>query len=307
MSNYDVIVIGGGGAGLTAALYTARGELKTALFEKLTPGGQIASTDEVENYPGFPEGITGMEISAKMEEQAKKYGAVIIPQEVTGMVKNGEGDFTVLCGGERFAAKTVIVASGANARKLSVPGEKEFAARGVSYCATCDGAFFRNKEIAVVGGGDSAIQEALFLTKFASKVTVIHRRDALRASKILQERAFNHEKIVFAWNAVIKEIQGEKVVTGVVLTDTKTGQERTVPLQGVFIFIGHDPVSSFVQDVLQCDDHGYIITTDLVKTSLTGVFACGEVRQNATRQLVSTCGEGCTAALAAQAYIDDLN
>jgi thioredoxin reductase (NADPH) len=275
------------------------------LFERMVPGGQISTTDIVENYPGFPEAIAGPDIAQKMEEQARKYGTEIFYEEVTGMVQE-KGLFKVSTDATAFLARSVILASGANPRKLDVPGEKEFSARGVSYCATCDGAFFKGKEIAVVGGGDSAIQETLFLTKFASKVTVIHRRDALRASKILQTRAFENKKVAFIWNAVVTGIRGSSKIERLELKDTITGGKKDLNVQGLFVFIGHDPVSGFVQGLVGCDDHGYVITDDSLKTSVNGIFACGEVRKGATRQLVSACGEGCSAALAAQDYIDNL-
>ncbi len=303
---FDVIVVGGGGAGLTAALYTSRGELKTALFERMVAGGQISTTDIVENYPGFPEAIAGPEIAQKMEEQAQKYGTRFFYEEVTGVVQE-KTLFKIVAHEAQFFARSVILASGANPRRLNIPGEKEFSARGVSYCATCDGAFFKGKEIAVVGGGDSAIQEALFLTKFASKVTVIHRREELRASKILQTRAFAHQKIGFIWNAIVTGIKGSNKIETLELRDTKTGAVSDFKVQGLFVFIGHDPVSHFVQGLVRCDEHGYVLTDNEFKTSVDGIFACGEVRKGSTRQLVSACGEGCSAALAAQKYIDDLN
>ncbi|MFC1809413.1 thioredoxin-disulfide reductase [Candidatus Omnitrophota bacterium] len=302
---YDVIIVGGGGAGLAAALYASRGNLKTALFEKMVAGGQISTTDIVENYPGFPDAIAGPDISMKMEEQAKKYGTEIFYKEVTA-IEPSPGNIMVRAGEDTFTTRSLILASGANPRKLQVPGEAEFAARGVSYCATCDGAFFRNKEIAVVGGGDSAIQEALFLTKFASKVTIIHRRDELRASKILQQRAFDNDKVEFIWNAVIKEIKGAQKIATLILEDTKTKETKEFGVEGLFVFIGHDPISSFVNNIVTCDDHGYVIAGENYQTNIAGIFACGEVRKGATRQLVSACGEGCSAALAAQDYLDNV-
>ncbi|MBN1492595.1 MAG: thioredoxin-disulfide reductase [Candidatus Omnitrophica bacterium] len=302
---FDITIVGGGGAGLTAALYASRGNLQTGLFEKMVAGGQIATTDDVENYPGFPEAIAGPDIAIKMEEQAKKYGAEIIYGAVTGLERDGQ-NFRVITDQGTFNTRSIVLASGANPRKLNVKGEKEFAAKGVSYCATCDGALFRGKDIAVVGGGDSAIQESLFLTKFASKVTVIHRRDELRASKILQQRAFDNEKVEFIWNAVISEIKGSKKIETLQLKDTKTGALRDFNVQGLFIFIGHDPVSDYVRGLVECDDHGYVITDQDYKTNVPGIFACGEVRKGSTRQLVSACGEGCSAALAVQAYLDNL-
>ncbi len=303
MKTYDVVIIGGGGAGLTAALYSSRANLSTMLLEKLTPGGQIALTDVVENYPGFPEGITGPEISMKMEEQAKKYGTEVVYNEVKSLKKNAEG-FELECTSETFGAKTIILASGASFRRLGVPSEVELTGKGVSYCATCDGAFFKNKEVIVVGGGDSALQEGIFLTKFATKVSVIHRRDQLRASPILQERAKKNEKIEFIWDTVVTKIEGEKGVTGVQLKNLKTGEEKPFKTDGVFIFIGHDPNSGFLKDFVELDDHGYVKTRESLTTSVPGVFAAGEIREGAVKQLVTACGEGCEAALAAQAFLE---
>ena len=299
----DVIIIGGGGAGLTAALYTSRAKLSTILFEKLTPGGQIALTDVVENYPGFPEGITGPEISMKMEEQAKKYGTQIAYEEIKSIQKSGE-IFEIKTASKIHSARSVILACGASFRMLNVPREKELTGKGVSYCATCDGAFFKGKEIVVVGGGDSALQEGLFLTRFATKVSIIHRRDKLRASPILQERAKAAPQIQFIWDSVVESIQGEKKVEGVQLKNLKSGETTGFKTDGVFIFIGHDPNTAFIKGFVQMDDHGYVTTDPQLRTSVPGVFAAGEIRAGAVKQLVAAAGEGCEAALQAQAYLD---
>ncbi len=303
MPLYDVIIIGGGGAGLTAAIYTSRAKLSTLLIEKLAPGGQIALTDVVENYPGFPEGITGPEISQRMEEQAKRYGTAIQYQEVQSVAKKN-GIFEIRGMQENFQAKSIILAAGASFRMLGVPGEKELTGRGVSYCATCDGAFFKEKEIVVVGGGDSALQEGLFLTRFASKLTVIHRRDKLRASPILQERAKNNPKINFLWDTVVQKIHGAKKVEGLSLENVKNKETRNFPVDGVFVFIGHDPNTAFLKGFVELDEKGYVKASSDLKTSVPGVFAAGEIRAGATKQLVSACGEGCEAALAAQEYVE---
>ena len=304
MKLYDAVIIGGGGAGLTAALYTSRAKLSTLLLEKLTSGGQIALTDIVENYPGFPEGITGQEISRRMEEQAKRYGTEIQYQEVTGIEKK-DGNFLVKTAGEEnFESRSVILATGASYRNLKVPGEKEFTGRGVSYCATCDGAFFKEKELVVVGGGDSAMQEGIFLTRFATQVTVVHRRDKLRASPILQDRALHHPKMKFIWDSAVTEIVGEKKVEGVKLQNLKTGESRNFKTDGVFVFIGHDPNTGFLKRFIELDEKGYVKTDPKLQASRPGVFACGEIRQGAVQQLVSCCGEGCEAALSAQAYLE---
>lgn len=302
----DVIIIGGGGSGLTAALYASRAKLNTVLFEKLTPGGQIALTDLVENYPGFPEGVLGPDISAKMEEQAKKYGTQILYEEVKSLKKNADGTFDVATFGKTYQTKAIILAAGASFKMLGVPKEKELTGRGVSYCATCDGAFFKEKRVIVVGGGDSALQEGIFLTRFASKVTIIHRRDKLRASPILQERAKQNPKIEFIWDTVVEEIKGDKKVQSVQLKNLKTNQASDFPVDGVFIFIGHEPNTKFLNGFVQVDDHGYVVTgNNSTATSVPGVFAAGEIRAGAVKQLVSACGEGCEAALAAQAHVEN--
>ena len=301
---YDVLIVGGGGAGLTAALYASRANLSTVLFEKLVPGGQIASTDLVENYPGFTEGILGPEIAQKMEAQAIRYGTQIAYEEVRTLSKKGD-IFEARTDDALYLAHSVICAMGASFRLLGVANEKGLTGKGVSYCATCDGAFFKGKKVVVVGGGDSALQEGLFLTRFAEQVTIIHRRDALRASPILQERAKNHAKIKFIWDTVIDKIEGEKKVSSVLLRNLKTGQNQSIPTDGVFIFIGHDPNSQLAKGFADLDAKGYVITNAALETSVRGVFAAGEVRQGAVRQLVAACGEGCSAALAAQAYLDE--
>ncbi len=303
MKLYDTAIIGGGGAGLTAALYTARANLKTVLFEKMVPGGQIAVTDMVENYPGFPEGILGPEVASRMEAQAKKYGAEIRYQEVTRLARDGE-NFQIEAGDFSCEARTVVIASGAAFRTLKVGGERELTGKGVSYCATCDGAFFKNKEIVVVGGGDSAIQEGIFLTRFVNRLTVVHRRNELRASPILQDRARSNPKIYFIWDTVVTEIQGEKKVSGVRLKNVKTGEEQVFKTDGIFIFIGHDPVSKFCSGFVEQDAGGYVVTNERLETSVPGVYACGEVRKGAVRQLVAACGEGCQAALEVQNFLE---
>ncbi len=304
MDKVDVIIIGGGGAGLTAALYTSRAKLSTILLEKLTPGGQIALTDIVENYPGFPEGITGGEISQRMEEQAKRYGTEVVYAEVKSIAKKNDL-FEVTTSQKILTARSIILACGASFRTLGVPREKELTGRGVSYCATCDGAFFKEKDILVIGGGDSAMQEGIFLTRFAKKVTVVHRRDKLRASPILQERARQNPKIDYIWDTVVDKVEGDKKVEGVVLKSMKDNQTRPLKTDGVFVFIGHEPNSGFLKGCVELDDHGYVKTGDNLSASVPGVFAAGEIRAGAVKQLVSACGEGCEAALAAQAYLEN--
>ena len=301
---YDVMIIGGGGAGLTAALYNSRANLSTILFEKLVVGGQIASTDLVENYPGFTDGVLGPEIAQKMEAQAVRYGAQILYEEVKSLSR--KGDLFEAVGTEsRYTARTVILAMGASFRTIGIHNEKELTGKGVSYCATCDGAFFKGKKVIAVGGGDSALQEGIFLTRFAEQVTIVHRRDKLRASPILQERAKKNPKISFIWDTVVDKIEGEKKVEAVLLKHVKTGKIQKVQVDGVFVFIGHDPNSSIAKGFVALDEKGYVVTDASLAASVPGVFAAGEVRQGAVRQLVSACGEGCAAALAAQAFLDD--
>ena len=301
---YDVMIIGGGGAGLTAALYTSRANLSTILFEKLISGGQIASTDLVENYPGFTEGVLGSEIAQKMEAQAVRYGTQIVYEEVKNLSRKGN-IFEAVSTRASYTARAVILAMGASFRMIGVPNEKELTGKGVSYCATCDGAFFKGKKIIAVGGGDSALQEGIFLTRFAERVTIVHRRDKLRASPILQKRAKMNSKINFVWDAVVDKIEGEKKVEAVLLRNVKTGETQKIPADGVFVFIGHDPNSGLVKGFVTLDEKGYIMTDVSLATSVPGVFAAGEVRKGAVRQLVAACGEGCAAALAVQAFLDD--
>ena len=305
MASYDVVIIGGGGAGLTAAIYASRANLKTLLLEKLTPGGQIALTDVVENYPGFPEGVTGTDISMRMEEQAKKYGTEIQYDEVKSLSKSAS-EFRIKTEQSAYEAKSIIIASGAAFRMIGAPGEKELTGKGVSYCATCDGAFFKGKEIVVVGGGDSAMQEGLFLTRFVTKLNVIHRRDKLRASPILQDRAKQNSKIAFIWDTVVTRIEGDKKVERIKLKNVKTNEEKDFKTDGVFIFIGHDPATKFLGGFVTMDEKGYVKTNDQLETSVPGVFAAGEVRAGSVKQLVSACGEGCEAALSAQAHLERL-
>ena len=305
MASYDVLIIGGGGSGFTAALYASRAKLQTLLLEKLTPGGQIALTDLVENYPGFPDGITGPDISMRMEAQAKKYGTEVKYEEVKS-IESRSGELVAKTAKTEYRAKSIILASGAAFRTLGVPGEKELTGKGVSYCATCDGAFFKEKEIIVVGGGDSALQEGLFLTRFVKKLTVVHRRDKLRAGAILQERAQANEKIEFAWDSVVTQIEGEGKVERVSLKNVKTNEEKAFRTDGVFISIGHNPATQFLKGSVDLDAEGYVTTDNKLQTSIPGVFAAGEVREGAVRQLVAACGEGCEAALSAQAYLEAL-
>ncbi len=302
---YDCVIVGGGPAGLTAGLYCARAKLNTLLFEKGTLGGQIAITDLVENYPGFPEGISGKELTKRFKEQAERFGLHIVRKEVIRLEKVGKEIFLHLRSGELIRSKTVILTVGSNPRRLGVPGEEEFLNRGVSYCATCDGALFEGVPIAVVGGGDSATQESLFLTRFASKVYLIHRRDQLRAQKHLQEKVFSNPKISFIPNKVVEEIRGGDFVESLLLRDTKDGTLSELPVEGVFIFIGLEPNTAFLKGTVELDDKGYIITDEKMRTSVEGVFAAGDCRSGATGQVAVAVGEGCVAAIEAERYIEN--
>ena len=306
MQKEKVIIIGSGPAGLTAALYTARAKLNPLVFVGNQLGGQVAITHEVENYPGFPEGLGGPELVEKMRAQAERFGT---RYEYSSIVeadfKNGR-PFTLKDeNGNQYQADSVIVTSGASPRKLQIPGETEFIGKGVSYCGTCDGFFFRGKDIVVVGGGDSAIEEGIFLTRFANKVDVIHRRDELRAGATLQQRAFKNEKMSFTWDTVIDEIAGNGVVDHVVLRNTKTGEITKYPTEGVFIFIGHDPNNSIYKDQLDMDEEGYVITDKLMRTNVEGVFAAGEIQDPIYRQVGTSVGQGTAAAMSLERWLSE--
>jgi len=302
---YDTIIIGAGPAGMTAALYAARSNLKVALIEGGLPGGQMNNTSDIENYPGYAN-ISGPELAEKMFEPLENLGV----EHLYGFVEAVEdhGDVKkVITDDEEFETRTVIVATGSKHRLLGVPGEEELNSRGVSYCAVCDGAFFRDQDLLVVGGGDSAVEEAIFLTRFAKSVTIIHRRDELRAQKVLQDRAFANEKIKFIWDSVVKEIKGENRVESVVIENVKTGQVTEQAFGGVFIYVGLDPVSDFVQELQIRDQAGWIVTDDHMKTSVAGVFAVGDVRQKNLRQVTTAVGDGAIAGQEAYKYIIEHN
>jgi thioredoxin reductase (NADPH) len=301
---YEVIIIGGGPAGLTAGLYTSRARLRTLLIETGIFGGQMTTTEMIENYPGFPQGVTGEELSRLMEEQAKRFGLGTINQEVVEVALEGKLK-RVRTNESSYLCEALIICTGAEYRKLGVPGEKEFTGKGVSYCATCDGAFFQDVNIIVVGGGDSALTEALFLTKFVKELTIVHRRDALRATKIYQERALNHPKIRFLWNSVVQEIKGDQVVRSVVIKDVKSGQTKEVATEGAFLFVGLSPRTNFLKGLVDMDEAGYILTNDNCETSAGGIFAAGDCRKKLLRQIATGVGEGATAAFAAEKYLDE--
>jgi thioredoxin reductase (NADPH) len=301
---YDVIVIGGGPAGLTAGIYAGRGQLKTLILEKGLPGGQIAQTEEVENYPGFPEVISGPELSQRMVQQAEKFGATIVMDEVGAVVPQADGSFIVKGYDQAYQAKAIIIATGANPRRLGVPGEDQFYGRGVSTCATCDGFFYRGKRVIVVGGGDAAVEEGMFLTKFAETVTVIHRRDELRANKEAQKRAFANPKMQWVWNTVVEEVLGEAgQVSGVRARNVRTGELSTIAADGVFIYVGHVPNTDYLKGVVALNDHGYVAVTDEIFTNVPGIFAAGDVADEVYRQLSTSVGAGTRAAMAAERYL----
>jgi thioredoxin reductase (NADPH) len=304
---YDVIIIGGGPAGLTAGIYTSRARISTLLIEKLGIGGQASITDRIENYPGFIEGISGPELVHNMEEQAQSFGVKTIFDEVTRVEVSDESNIKkvfVHDDPEPYQCLSIIVAAGHEQRKLGVPGETEFTGRGVSYCATCDGAFFRDRAVAVVGGGDVAVEEALFLTRFVSKVHIVHRRDRLRATKILQERAAGNDKIVLVFDSVLDEVSGQTTVNGVKVRNVKTGQTEVLAVDGVFVFIGWNPNLSFLGSVVDMSEDGYIIVDKEMMTSREGIFACGDCCKKKLRQIVAACGDGATAAFSAQHYVE---
>jgi thioredoxin reductase (NADPH) len=301
----NVIVIGSGPAGFTAALYAARADLEPLVLKGLEAGGQLMLTTEVENYPGFADGIMGPELMEQMEKQAQRFGAEILAVHVTE-VDLSSRPFLVKAGDQAWRAKTLIVATGATARWLDIPGEEKLRGRGVSACATCDGFFFRDRELLVVGGGDTAMEEATFLTKFASKVTIVHRRDAFRASKVMQDRVFANDKIEFMWNTVLDEIVGEDAVTGAVARDVVTGETRTIAADGVFMAIGHDPTTSLFRDQLPVDDNGYLVVHEpTTATDIAGVFAAGDVTDHTYRQAVTAAGQGCKAAIDAERFLSE--
>ena len=302
---YDIIIIGGGPAGLTAGLYTTRGKLKTLLLEKGLTGGLVTTTEWVENYPGFEEGILGAELAQKMEKQAVKFGLEITQGSVAKVAIKDKTKEVTLEDGKTYQAKSIILTTGAHPRNLKIEGEDEFRGKGVSYCATCDGAFFKGESIAVVGGGDSAVQEALFLTKFADTVYVVHRRDKLRAEKILQERAFANSRIKFVWDSVPEQIAGEAGVNALHIKNVKTDEKTVLHVQGVFIYIGYNPNTEFLAGLANLDKDNYIIADEYMSTSSPGIFVAGDVRSKSIKQIATAVGDGATAAVAAEKYIEE--
>lgn len=302
---YDVIIAGAGPAGMTAAVYASRANLKTLMIERGIPGGQVANTEDVENYPGYDH-ILGPDLSNKMFEHAKKFGAEYAYGDIKDVVDHGDYK-TVIAGNKEYNTKSLIITTGAEHKKLGIPGEEELSGRGVSYCAVCDGAFFKDRHLVVVGGGDSAVEEGMYLTRFASKVTIIHRRDELRAQKILQERAFNNEKIEFIWDTNVTEINGENgKVASVTLEDRITGEKSDFQADGVFIYIGTEPLSEPFQSLGITNEEGYIPTDENMATKIPGIFAAGDIRDKKLRQIVTATGDGSIAAEEAISYVENL-
>lgn len=299
---YDTIIIGGGPAGLTAGIYATRAGLKTLLLEKFAIGGQALLTEKVENYPGFSEPITTAELMKNMEKQAQRFGVEIIIEEVNNIACQKE---TILIN-NKYETLSVIIATGVKPAKLNVKGEEELIGRGISYCATCDGPFFTNKEVVVIGGGDTAIKEAIFLTKFANKVKVVHRRDRLRATKILQDEAKTNKKIEFIWDSEVVNILGKEKVEGVIIKNSKTGELNKLACNGLFIFIGNKPNTEFLKGIVELDKDGYIITDENMRTSKKGIFAAGDCRAKTLRQIITAVSDGAIAAFAAQHYIEEV-
>ncbi len=299
-----VIIIGSGPSGLTAAIYAARGDLAPLVFAGYEYGGQLMYTTEVENFPGFPAGIMGPELMENFRQQAERFGARIVNENVT-KVDFSHSPLVVFAGDEKYETESVIIATGASARWLNIPGEDKLRGRGVSTCATCDGAFFKEKHIVVVGGGDSALEEALFLTRFGSKVTVVHRRDALRASKIMADRALAHPKIDFVWNSIVVEAKGDNKLEALVLENVKTGEKTDFTSDALFIAIGHDPNTEIFKDQIELDENGYVRSHDGVRTAVPGVFVGGDVFDIRYKQAITAAGMGCKAALEAEKYLED--
>jgi thioredoxin reductase (NADPH) len=304
MSGKRVVILGSGSAGYTAAIYASRANLDTTILSGDEIGGQLGTTSDVENFPGWPEGILGPELMEKMKKQAERFGTKM-KSSLAKSIDMSKQPFVIDTGDEKIEADALIVCTGAKARWLGLEGEKKYIGHGYTSCATCDGFFYRGKEVIVVGGGDSAMEEATFLTKFASKVYVVHRRDELRASKIMQDRALNHEKIEFIWNSSISKFHGEEKIESVTLKDTQTGEEKDMNIDGVFVAIGHQPVTEFLGGQISLDDAGYIVPQERTMTNVPGVFAAGDVVDTVYRQAITAAGMGCQAAIDAERWLED--
>jgi thioredoxin reductase (NADPH) len=302
---YDVAIIGGGPAGLTAGLYTSRAGIKSLLIEKGVPGGLMATTYWIENYPGFDEGISGLDLSRKMEKQARRFGLDLRMGSIDHISINGKEKVLISDNGTEISTKAVVIATGSAPKKLNAEGEERLRGKGVSYCATCDGAFFRDKKVAVIGGGNSALQEAIFLTRFAEEIFIVHRRDTLRATKINQEKAFSESKIKFIWDSVVEKIEGKDTVNSIRLKNIKNGQSDTLHVDGIFIYIGSNPNTEFLRGLVKLDYYRFIITDEKMATSVPGIYAAGDVRANDLKQIVTAAGDGAIAALSAERYIEE--
>ena len=301
---YDVVIIGSGPAGLTAAIYCARTGLKTLVLEKAAVGGQILKADIIENYPGFPEGLSAYELMEYMKRQAERFGCEIAIEEVSELNTPYPALNTITSEGNSYSSKAVIVATGANPKELGIKGESELTGKGVSYCATCDGPLFKNKNVVVIGGGDAAIGEAIYLTKFANKVIVVHRRDKLRAAAVLQQRFLKNPKAEVKWGCVATEVMGEGRVCGIKVKNLKNNREEEIPASGVFIYVGVRPNTDFLKEKIKLDDNGFIISDEEMRTSAKGIFACGDVRKNSLKQVITACGEGAVAANSCWRYLE---
>lgn len=307
MEVFDIAIIGGGGTGLTAAVYAARARRSTVVFEGNVTGGQIATTDIVENFPGFPDGINGFDLAQNILKQAEKFGAQLKYERVESLERVEDGSFLLTAGSGTYRARAVIVTTGADYNKLGVPGEAEFVGKGVSYCATCDAAFFAGQDVVVVGGGDAALDEALFTTRYAKSITIVHRRDELRASAILQERAKAEPKISFLWDTAVERIEGKDLVERAILRNVKTGRETLWPTSAVFIFIGQTPNNSLLRGLVDLDAGGHAIVDLRMTTKIPGLFVAGDIRTQAARQLITAAGDGATAAISAEHYLTELD
>lgn len=303
-NHYDVVIIGSGPAGYTASIYTSRAKLSTLIISGSLPGGQLMTTTEVENYPGFPSGITGPELMMNMQQQSERFGTKIVIDEVTE-VNFETYPFKIIANSISATADSVLISTGASPRKLGIPSEMNFSGKGVSYCATCDGPFFRNQDIVVVGGGDTALEEATFLTKFGKTVKIVHRRDVLRASKILQERAFENEKIEFIWDSAVVDVRGDSKLSMLTVKNLKTGEEKTLDAGGLFVAIGHEPNTSIFRDKVELDDKGYVKVYGNTRTNIEGVFAAGDVHDHRYRQAITAAGFGCMAALEIERWLSE--
>jgi thioredoxin reductase (NADPH) len=307
MEVFDIAIIGGGGTGLTAAVYAARSRRSTVVFEGNVTGGQIATTDIVENFPGFPDGINGFDLGQNILKQAEKFGAQLKYERVESLERAEDGSFVLSAGSGVYRARVVIATTGADYNKLGIPGEAEFVGKGVSYCATCDAAFFAGQDVIVVGGGDAALDEALFTTRYAKSITIVHRRDELRASAILQERAKAEPKISFLWDTIVERIEGKDLVERAILRNVKTGRETLWPTSAVFIFIGQTPNNSLLRGLVDLDAGGHAIVDLRMTTKVPGLFVAGDIRTQAARQLISAAGDGATAAISAEQYLTELD